>query len=85
VEHLEAAQMVLKAGIACILKDGEECENTAIAVERVAGDMIGLSTAVAVALNRVLKEDDWKEQIKHSSRDGVNSTQKNCFHKRGLW
>jgi hypothetical protein len=60
VEHLEAAQMVLKAGIACILKDGEECENTAIAVERVAGDMIGLSTAVAVALNRVLKEDDWK-------------------------
>lgn len=60
VEHLEAAQMVLKAGIACILKDGEECENTAIAVERVACDMIGLSTAVAVALNRVLKDDDWK-------------------------
>lgn len=60
VEHLEAAQLVLKAGIACILKDGEECENTAIAVERVACDMIGLSTAVAVALNRVLKDDDWK-------------------------
>ena len=60
MEHLEAAQLVLKAGIACILKDGEECENTAIAVERVAGDMIGLSTAVALALNRVLKEDTWK-------------------------
>jgi hypothetical protein len=58
-EHLEAAQMVLKAGSACTLKDGEDCENTAIAVERVAGDLMGLSTAVAVALNRVLKGDDW--------------------------
>jgi hypothetical protein len=58
-EHLEAAQMVLKAGSACTLKDGEDCENTAIAVERVAGDLMGLSTAVAVALNRVLKADDW--------------------------
>lgn len=58
-EHLEAAQMVLKAGVACMLKDGEECENTAIAVERVAADLIGLSTAAAVALNRVLKSDDW--------------------------
>lgn len=58
-EHLEAAQMVLKAGTACMLKDGEDCENTAIAVERVAGDLMGLSTAVAVALNRVLKTDDW--------------------------
>eukprot|EP00545_Synedropsis_sp_CCMP1620_P013496 CAMPEP_0119004758 /NCGR_PEP_ID=MMETSP1176-20130426/1333_1 /TAXON_ID=265551 /ORGANISM="Synedropsis recta cf, Strain CCMP1620" /LENGTH=577 /DNA_ID=CAMNT_0006956503 /DNA_START=50 /DNA_END=1783 /DNA_ORIENTATION=+ len=58
-EHLEAAQMVLKAGSACMLKDGEDCENTAIAVERVAGDLMGLSAAVAVALNRVLKTDDW--------------------------
>jgi hypothetical protein len=54
-EHLEAAQMLLKAGTACQLKDGEECENTAIAAERVASDMIGLTTAVAMALNRALK------------------------------
>jgi hypothetical protein len=54
-EHLEAATMVLKAGVACQLKDGEECENTALAVERVASDLIALSNAVALALNRALK------------------------------
>lgn len=59
-EHLNAAQMVLKAGIACLLKEGEECENSAFAVERVAGDLIGLRTAVAVALNRALKSDKLK-------------------------
>jgi len=59
-EHLEAAQMLLKAGTACQLKDGEECENTAIAAERVASDMIGLTTAVAMALNRALKGDSLK-------------------------
>ena len=58
VEHLEAAIMLLKAGVACQLKEGEDCENTAIAAERVASDMIGLSTAVAIALNRALKTDD---------------------------
>jgi hypothetical protein len=59
-EHLEAATMLLKAGIACSLKEGEECENTALAVERVASDLIGLTTAVAIALNRALKGDDLK-------------------------
>jgi hypothetical protein len=59
-EHLEAAQMLLKAGTACQLKEGEECENTAIAAERVASDMIGLTTAVAMALNRALKGDNLK-------------------------
>ena len=59
-EHLEAAAILLKAGVACQLKDGEECENTAIAAERVASDLIGLTTAVAVALNRALKDDDLK-------------------------
>lgn len=59
-EHLEAASMLLKAGFACQLKDGEECENTAIAVERVASDLIGLTSAVAIALNRVLKDVDLK-------------------------
>ena len=59
-EHLEAASMLLKAGLACQLKDGEECENTAIAVERVASDLIGLTSTVAVALNRVLKDVDLK-------------------------
>lgn len=59
-EHLEAASMLLKAGLACQLKDGEECENTAIAAERVASDLIGLTSAVAVALNRALKDVDLK-------------------------
>lgn len=59
-EHLNAAAMLLKAGIVCQLKEGEECENTAIASERVASDMIGLTTAVAIALNRALKDDDLK-------------------------
>lgn len=54
-EHLEAAQMILKAGCACALKDGEVCESTAMCVERVVSDLIGLTTATAVALNRALK------------------------------
>jgi len=58
-EHLEAAQMLLKAGLACELKSNgeEECENTAIALERVVSDLIGLTTAVATALNNALKGD----------------------------
>ena len=48
--------MVLKAGIACQLKDGEDCENTALAVERVASDLIALTNSVATALNRALKK-----------------------------
>jgi len=59
-ENLEAAKLLLKAGTACYLKPGEECENTALAVERVASDLIGLSSAVAMALNRALKDDDIK-------------------------
>ena len=59
-EHLDAAAVLLKAGLACQLKDGEDCENTAIAAERVASDLIGLTGAVAIALNRVLKEDNLK-------------------------
>ena len=57
-EHLEAAQILLKAGLACALKEEEECENTAIAYERVVSDMIGLTTAVATALNSALKSGD---------------------------
>jgi hypothetical protein len=56
-EHLEAAQMLLKAGLACDLKEEEECENTAIAFERVVSDLIGLTTATATALNKALKND----------------------------
>ncbi len=58
-EHLEASKMLLKAGIACNLKSNgeEDCENTAIAVERVIADLIGLTTAVATALNNALKGD----------------------------
>jgi hypothetical protein len=54
-EHLEASQMLLKAGLACALDDGEVCENTAIALERVVSDLIGLTTAVATALNKAIK------------------------------
>jgi hypothetical protein len=57
-EHLEAAAVLLKAGVACQLKDGEECENTCIALERVVADLIGLTSAVALALNRALKNTD---------------------------
>lgn len=59
-ENLDAAKMLLQAGVACQLKEGEECENTAIAVERVASDLIGLTAGVAMALNRALKDDDLK-------------------------
>lgn len=60
LENLDAAKVLLKAGTACVLKDGEECENTALAVERVASDLLGLTAAVAMALNRALKDDDLK-------------------------
>jgi len=53
-EHLEVAKLVLKDGLACILKPEEVCEITAHAIERVASDMIGLTTAVATALNYAL-------------------------------
>lgn len=59
-EHLEASQMLLKAGLACALEEGEVCENTAIALERVVSDLIGLNNAVATALNSAIKlyDDD---------------------------
>lgn len=60
-EHLEAAQMLLKAGLACAMKADEECENTAIALERVVSDLIGLTTAVAKALNNALKSRDYDD------------------------
>ena len=56
VEHLQSAELLLKTGLAAgVLKDGEACENTAIASERVVADLMGLTAAVAVALNRALK------------------------------
>ena len=60
-EHLKFAQMVLKAGLACTLHDGEECESTAMCVERVAADLMGLTSAVAIALKRELKEEGAKD------------------------
>jgi len=54
-EHLDAAKLILKAGLTCKLKQQEECENTAIAMETVVADMIGLTSAVAKALNSALK------------------------------
>ena len=55
-EHLKFAQMVLKAGLACTLHDGEDSESTAMCVERVAADLMGLVSAVAMALRRELKQ-----------------------------
>ena len=57
-ETLDAAEMILKAGCACALKEGEVCENTAIAVERVVADLMGLTSATASALNRALSDAD---------------------------
>ena len=54
-EHLEGATLLLKAGCAASFKEGEDCEHTAVAMERVAADMIGMTSAVASTLNRVLK------------------------------
>lgn len=48
--------MVLKAGLACSLHDGEDSESTAMCVERVAADLMGLVSAVATALRRELKQ-----------------------------
>jgi hypothetical protein len=53
-EYLDAADMLLKAALLCQLKSGEECENTAIAMERVCADMMAMSSAVATALNRAI-------------------------------
>ena len=58
VDHLDAAKLLLKTGVACALKNSEECENTALAVERVASDLMGLNTAVSGALTKALKGDD---------------------------
>ena len=66
-EHLKFAQMVLKAGLACTLHDGEDSESTAMCVERVAADLMGLTAAVAVALKRELKQqpsEDSEELVK---------------------
>ena len=57
-EHLDAAQMLLKAATVCALKEDEECENTAICVERVVADLIALTAAVAKALNSALDCSD---------------------------
>jgi hypothetical protein len=60
-ENLDAAKLLLNAGIACVLREGEECENTALAVERVASDLISLTGAVAKALNQALQYDEKAE------------------------
>ena len=57
-EHLEAAKLVLSAGMDCSLKEAEVCHHTAVAVERVASDLMALSKSVATALNQALAVDD---------------------------
>jgi len=76
-ECLEAAQVVLKAGVACKLQPMEECENTVAAMERVVSDMIGLTTAVASALNSALGgggggDDDPMDASSSSSSSSVD-------------
>lgn len=66
-EHLKFAQMVLKAGLACTLHDGEDSESTAMCVERVAADLMGLTAAVAVALKRELKQQQQSSSSSSSS------------------
>lgn len=60
-EHLKFAQMVLKAGLACTLHDREDSESTAMCVERVAADLMGLTAVVATALKRELKQQNISE------------------------
>lgn len=60
-ENLEAAKLVLKAGCACVPKDGETCENIALASERVVVDLMSLTAAVALALNRAIKGKESKD------------------------
>lgn len=55
--------MLLKAGLSCAMKEEEECENTAIALERVVSDLIGLTTAVAKALNNALDQFDHDDDM----------------------
>merc|ERR1719491_1866228 len=57
-EHLKFSRMVLKAGLACALHDGEESESTAACCERVAADLMGLTAATAAALKHQLKKAD---------------------------
>jgi len=57
-EHLDAAEMLLKAATVCALKEDEECENTAICVERVVADLMALTAAVAKALSLALERMD---------------------------
>jgi len=60
-EHLKFAQMVLKAGLACTLHDREDSESTAMCVERVAADLMGLTAVVATALKKELKQQNIPE------------------------
>jgi len=50
--------LVLQAGLMCTLRDGEESENTATCMERVASDLIALTTATAIALQRGLADNN---------------------------
>jgi len=58
-EHLQASQLLLKAACACQFQSSEEeCETTSIALERVAMDLMGLTSSIASALSTSLKKVD---------------------------
>ena len=77
--------MVLKAGLACSLHDGEECESTAMCVERVAADLMGLSAAVAVALKRELKSSSEIEAQWETAINRVRLGQTTAFEAAHHW
>jgi len=58
-EHLQASKLLLKAALDCKLRDkSEECEHTAIALERVVADLMALSSAVALSLTEAIKSSN---------------------------
>jgi len=58
-EHLQASQLLLKAAVSCqFTSSSEECEMTSIALERVAMDLMGLTSSVASSLTASLKKSD---------------------------
>ena len=78
-EHLKFAQMVLKAGLACTLHEGEDSESTAMCVERVAADLMGLTAAVATALKRELKQSSSSSgEVSSSSSSSDELTKQWC-------
>jgi len=57
-ELLKFSRTTLTSRCACALKRGEDCESTAVCVERVVQDMNILTSVVAGAINRAVKDSE---------------------------